>query len=310
MSVLSVNETVARALAAGEPVVALESGLIAHGLPRPQNRRSAAAIEAAVRDEGATPATIAVIDGRLWIGCTAREIDRIATEAGVAKVSRRDLSRLMAFGGLGATTVSATMIGAARAGIRVLATGGIGGVHRGAEASFDISADLIELGRTPVAVICSGAKAILDLARTSEVLETQGVPVAGFGCDTLPAFYVRDSGLPLDCRVDTPDRAARLVAAQLALGLGGIVIANPIPPAAAIDQREMEAWLDTALTDARDSGIGGKQATPFLLERIAALSGGRTVAANIALIEENARLAARIAAALSKLDKDRGHGGG
>ncbi len=300
MSALSVHDRIKIARAAGRPVVALESSLIAHGLPHPKNLETALAIEKTIAKEGAVPATIAVIDGCLRVGCTSEEIHRIATEDNVAKVSRQDLSRLTAFGGLGATTVSATMIIAARVGIGLLATGGIGGVHRGAETSFDVSADLIELGRTPVAVICSGAKSILDLARTREALETQGVPVAGYGCYTLPGFYVRDSGIPLDCRVDTPDEAAQLIAAQFSLGVGGIVIANPISRAAAIDAREMGAWLDTALSDARNAGISGKEQTPFLLQRAAELSEGRTVAANIVLVQDNARIAARVAMAMER----------
>ncbi len=297
---LDIAPAVQDALAAGEPVVALESSLIAHGLPAPHNLETARAVEAVVRDAGAVPATIALIGGRIRVGCDDAALARLAGDADIAKASRRDLAPLAATGRDGATTVAATMISAARAGIAVFATGGIGGVHRGAEASFDISADLVELGRTPVAVVCSGIKAILDLPKTVEMLETQGVPVIGFGTDRLAGFYVRDSGLACGARVDTPDEAAAVIEAQRALDLGGLVIANPIAENHAIPADQMEMWLAQALAEADAAGTRGKAITPHLLSRIAALSEGCTLAANIALIKDNARLAAEIAGALSR----------
>lgn len=298
---LILSEDVSDALAEKRPVVALESTVIAHGLPAPDNLETAAAMEAAVRDGGAVPATIAVMDGAIRVGLDESARARL-TEPGVAKLSRRDLAAVLASGGVGATTVSATMICAHAAGIRCFATGGIGGVHRGAEATMDVSADLPELARTPVLTVASGAKNILDLPKTLEVLETQGVPVLGFGTDTLPAFHVRDSGLPLDRRLDDASDIARIAATHWGLGLGGLLVCNPVPADAALPAAEVEAWIADALTAAAREGIGGKAVTPFLLQRIAAASGGKTLAANKALLIDNARVGAAIAAALARED--------
>ncbi|MGK9231688.1 pseudouridine-5'-phosphate glycosidase [Inquilinus limosus] len=295
---LAIAPEVSAALVAGHPVVALESTIISHGMPYPQNLEMARRVEAIIREEGAVPATIAVADGRIHVGLDDALLQRLATAKDVAKLSRRDMGAILAAGGLGATTVAATMIGAHLAGIRVFATGGIGGVHRGAETSFDISADLEELARTPVAVVCAGAKSILDLPKTLEYLETRGVPVIGYGTDTLPAFFCRSSGLPLALRRDTPEELAALLAAQAALGLpAGAVIANPIPEAHALPEAEIDAAIASALADAGREGIAGKAVTPYLLARIVALTEGRSLAANIALVEHNARIAARIAKA-------------
>jgi len=245
---LFVREDVAAALRAGRPVVALESTVIAHGLPRPQNLETARAMEAAVREEGAIPATIAILEGRLVVGLSSEQLAAFAATDGIAKVSRADLAAVMAARQTGATTVAATMLIAARAGISTFATGGIGGVHRGAELTFDISADLPEIARTPVAIVCAGAKAILDLPRTLEMLETLGVPVAGFRTNLFPAFYVEDSGLPLQSRVDTPAEAARLMQVHWQMGLSsGIVFCNPPPSASALRKQEVDAWIAQAL---------------------------------------------------------------
>ena len=299
-SLLSIAPEVSAALAAGRPVVALESTIISHGMPYPQNLEMARRVEAIIREEGAVPATIAVADGRIHIGLDEALLHRLATAKDVAKLSRRDLAGILASGGLGATTVAATMIAAHLAGIRVFATGGIGGVHRGVEATMDVSADLDELARTPVAVVCAGAKSILDLPKTLEYLETRGVPVIGYGTDTLPAFFTRSSGLALALRRDTPEEVAALLDAQAALGFpAGAVIANPIPEAHALPQAEIDAAIASALADAGREGVGGKGVTPYLLARIVALTGGRSLTANIALVEHNARLGARIAKALA-----------
>lgn len=296
---LDVRADVAAALAAGRPVVALESTIISHGMPWPRNVETALAVEAEVRAHGAVPATIAVIDGRLKAGLTPAQIEQLGRSGrAVEKVSRRDLPVLVARGGTGATTVAATMIVAAMAGIRVFATGGIGGVHRGAETSFDISADLQELARTPVAVVCAGAKSILDLRLTLEYLETHGVPVLGYRTATLPAFYCRDSGLKLDAQLDSPQAIAGVMAAKWSLGLeGGLVIANPIPPEHALPREVVDHAIDQALAEARAQGVGGKAITPFLLERVNALTGGNSLAGNIELVLNNARLAAQVAVA-------------
>lgn len=298
---LDTHPEVDAALAAGAPVVALESTLIAHGMPWPHNLETAQRVEAEVRRHGAVPATIAVRGGRLKAGLSAAELEALARGgAAVPKASRRDLAALVAGGADGATTVAATMFIAARAGIRVFATGGIGGVHRGAARSFDISADLLELAQTPVAVVCAGAKSILDLGLTLEVLETHGVPVVGYRTDALPAFYVRDSGHRLTQRVDSPEEAARLLHAQWALGLqGGVVLANPIPPAHEMPGERIDAAIEQALAEAEAQGIHGKASTPFLLARVAALTGGDSLAANIALVLNNAGLAAQVAAAFA-----------
>jgi pseudouridine-5'-phosphate glycosidase len=298
---LSIAPEVRDALAAGQPVVALESTLIAHGMPQPQNLETARRLEAIIRAEGAVPATIALLDGRIAVGLSTAELERIATAEEVAKVSRRDLAAVLVSRELGATTVAATMLAARLAKIRIFATGGIGGVHRGAEASFDISADLEELAQTPVAVVSAGAKAILDLPKTLEYLETRGVPVIGYGTDWFPAFYCRSSGFRLELRCDTPDAVAALLRAQDALGLvAGTLIANPIPAAAALPAAEIEAAIAKAVAAAARDGVAGKALTPYLLARIAGFTDGRSLAANIALIENNARLGAQIAVAYAK----------
>lgn len=280
-------------------MVALESTIITHGMPFPANVETARAVEAVVRENGAAPATIAVMDGRIMVGLEACGLDALASAKDVAKASGRDLAAVMARGGSAGTTVSATMRIAALAGIRVFATGGVGGVHRGAEETFDISADLTELGRTEVAVICAGVKSILDIARTLEYLETQRVPVIACGSDDFPAFYTRSSGLKADHRLDTAEEIARAIAIHAELGTGtGMLIANPIPEADALDPSFIDEAIATAVAEATQRGMARKELTPFLLARINELSGGRSLAANIALVKNNAALAARIAAAL------------
>jgi len=290
------------ALGAGAPVVALESTIITHGMPAPRNLETARAVEAAVG--GAVPATIAILDGRISVGLDAEDLERLAAEKDVAKGSRADLPAVLAGGGAGATTVAATMICADLAGIRVFATGGIGGVHRGAEQSFDVSADLQELGRTPVAVVCAGAKAILDLPKTLEVLETLGVPVIGYGTDDLPAFYSRSCGLKAPLRCDTAAAIAAVMAAKWELGLGGgVVIANPVPEGHDIPAAAIGTHIDAALAEAAAQGIQGKAVTPFLLARLEQLTGGASLDANVALVLNNARLAAAIAVAYAALER-------
>jgi pseudouridylate synthase len=285
-------------------VVALESTIISHGMPWPRNLETALRVEAAVREAGAVPATVAVIDGVMRAGLAPAEIEALARAGpAVAKASRRDLPFLLAEGRTGATTVAATMIVAARAGIRVFATGGIGGVHRGAERSFDISADLSELARTPVAVVCAGAKAILDLRLTLEWLETHGVPVIGYGTDTLPAFWARSSGLRLDRRLDSAEAIAAVLRAKWDPALGGaldggVVIANPIAPEHAVPLERIESVIAAALGEAAAAGIHGAATTPHLLARIGELTGGDSLASNIALVLANARLGAQVAVAL------------
>lgn len=290
---LDIRPEVAAALRDRRPVVALESTLIAHGLPWPDNAETARAAEAAVRAEGATPATIAVLGGKLTVGLTDNEITDLAHRRDVLKASRRDLAAAVAQGRTAATTVSATMALAHRAGIQVFATGGIGGVHRGAEQSFDISADLLELARTPVAVVCAGAKSILDIPKTLELLETLGVPVVGYGTDFFPAFYVRSSGRPVPARVDSPDAAARLIRAHFDLSQTGVVLAQPVPEAVALDPDEFEA----ALHDAEQlvGAVAGQAVTPALLAKLAEVTVGKTLWANRELIIANARLAALVA---------------
>jgi pseudouridine-5'-phosphate glycosidase len=298
---LSIAPEIADALAQGAAVVALESTLITHGLAYPHNAETALAMEAAVRQTGALPATIAVLGGAITVGLSAAQIDDLARRpaGSVRKVSRRDLPIVVGLGEDGATTVAGTMIAAGMAGITVFATGGIGGVHRG--HPFDVSADLIELGRTPVAVVCSGAKSILDLPLTLEVLETQGVPVIGYGTDTLPAFYTRSSGLPVDARVDTPEAAAAIIAAGRALGAQhGLMIAVPVPEADALPDAEAEAAIRQATAEADAAGVGGKALTPFVLARVAELTGGASRRANTALLVNNARTAGQIAVALAQ----------
>lgn len=295
---LSFTPEVRAALDAGRPVVALESTIITHGMPYPQNLTMARDVEAAIRDNGATPATIALIDGHIRIGLDDAALERLARAREVMKVSRADLAVCLTTGRIGATTVAATMICAALAGIRVFATGGIGGVHRGVERSMDVSADLYELAATPVTVVSAGAKAILDIPRTVELLETLGVPVIAVGQDAIPAFWSRDSGLPAPLRLDDPAQIAAAARMRRTLGLpGGQLVVNPIPAEAEIPRSEMIPVVDAALAEAEAQGIAAKEVTPFLLDRIFELTGGRSLDANIALVLANARLAARIAAA-------------
>jgi pseudouridine-5'-phosphate glycosidase len=289
------------ALAEGGAVVALESTIITHGMPYPDNLAAARAVEETVRAEGALPATIALLDGRVRVGLGADDLERLGA-SGAAKASRRDLAALLASGASGGTTVAATMLIAARCGIPIFATGGIGGVHRGAEQSFDISADLTELGRTPVAVVCAGAKSILDIGKTLEVLETQGVAVLGYGTDDFPAFFARTSGHKVDHRFDTPRALAEVIRVHRQLGIGsGLLIANPVPEADALPEAEIEAEIAAACRDAEAAGISRKELTPFLLARVNALTGGASLRTNIALIRNNAALAARIAVELARL---------
>jgi pseudouridine-5'-phosphate glycosidase len=295
---LAVNAEVAAALAARRAVVALESTVIAHGLPRPQNLEAARALEEEVRSLGSVPATIAVADGQAVVGADDALLVRLAEDPAVLKVSLRDLAPVLARRGVGATTVAATVEIAARAGITVMATGGIGGVHRGAERSFDESADLEAIARHPVCVVCAGAKLVLDLALTLERLETLGVPVVGYGTDELPAFYVRSSGLPLAHRVDDALAAARVAREQLARG-AGIVIAVPIAATEALDRREAEAQVARALDVADRQNVRGAALTPFLLGQLSDATGGRSLAANLSLLRANARVAAQIALALA-----------
>jgi len=295
---LAVHADVAAAIAARRAVVALESTVIAHGLPRPQNLVAARALEKEVRGLGSTPATIAIAGGQAVVGADDALLVRLAEESAVAKVSLRDLAPVLARRGLGATTVAATVEIAARAGITVMATGGIGGVHRGGERSFDESADLEAIAKHPVCVVCAGAKLVLDLALTLERLETLGVPVIGYGTDELPAFYVRSSGLPLPYRVDDALAAARIAREQLARG-AGIVIAVPIAERDGLDRREAEAEVARALSAAERAGVRGAALTPFLLAQLSDATGGRSLAANLSLLRGNARIAAQIALALS-----------
>ena len=286
------------ALDAGQPIVALESTIITHGMPWPGNLEMAESVEAIIRDTGAVPATIAVLDGRLHIGLERQALSELAQTSDALKVSRSDLAFAIATGRTGATTVAATMIAAALAGIQVFATGGIGGVHRGAEDSFDISADLDELARTPVIVVCAGAKAILDIPKTLEVLETKGVPVVTVGSDTLPAFWSRDSGLRSPLRLDDAHSIVRFHHARHHVGTtGGMLIANPVPEAHEIPRAEMEVHIAKALAEAESRAIAGKDVTPFLLGHIFDITEGRSLATNIELVKHNARLAAEIACA-------------
>jgi pseudouridine-5'-phosphate glycosidase len=300
---LRISSEVADALASKRPVVALESTIIAHGMPYPRNVATALGLEKMVRAEGAVPATIAVFDGRLRVGLEASEIERLGHDgARIPKLTTRDLPVAVARHLDGATTVAATMRIAALAGIAVFATGGIGGVHRGAAHSFDISADLTELAQSNVAVVTAGAKAILDLALTLERLESLGVPVIGFGTDRFPAFYSRDSGLAVPARVDRPEEVAAIMHAKWGIGLtGGLVIANPIPVEEEIPAGEITPAIEEAVADAKRQGVAGKDVTPFLLARIGEATQGRSLAANIALVENNMLVAARIAAAYARL---------
>ena len=298
---MDIADPVAQALKAGQPVVALESTIITHGMPFPQNAQMAQNVEAIIQSEGAIPATIAVIDGRLKIGLTETEREALSKTSGAMKVSRADLAFAIAQRRTAGTTVAATMMGAALAGISVFATGGISGVHRGAETSFDISADLEELARTPVIVVCAGAKAILDLSKTLEVLETKGVPVIGLGVDMLPAFWSKHSTLPVPLRLEDAKSIAEFERARRLFGNhGGMLVCNPIPVEAEIPAERMADFIIAAQADANQDGVFGKAVTPYLLKRIFELSNGESLKANIALVENNARIAARIAVELTK----------
>ena len=295
---LDVNPEVAAALKEGRPVVALESTIISHGMPYPQNAETALNVEKIIRENGAVPATIAIIGGRLKVGLTPEEIDYLGRSGhAVTKASRRDLAVLVSKGMDGATTVTTTMMIAAMAGIRVFATGGIGGVHRGAETTMDISADLEELANTPVVVVCAGAKAILDLKLTLEYLETHGVPVIGYGTEELPAFYSRHSGLKVDYRLDTPEEVAKAFHIQQSLGMkGGMLVTNPIPEEYAMDDTIISKAIDDAIEEMNSLGIHGKEATPFLLAKVKELTGGDSLESNIRLVFNNAKVASQIAA--------------
>lgn len=299
---LDIAPEVAQAIADGRPVVALESTIISHGMPYPQNVETALKVEGIIRSCGAVPATIAIIGGRLKAGCSHEDIEHLGKKGhDVAKVSRRDIPVIVARGEDGATTVTTTMMIAHMAGIKVFATGGIGGVHRGAETTMDISADLEELAQTPVMVICAGAKAILDLPLTLEYLETKGVPVIGYGTGELPAFYTRHSGLKVDYRLDTPAEVAAAFAAQRELGIrAGMLVTNPIPEEWSMPAEVINKAIDQALAEAKEQGIHGKETTPFLLARVKDLTGGDSLDANIQLVFNNARVASAIAAELCR----------
>ena len=300
---LDVKPEVAEALAAGKPVVALESTIISHGMPYPQNVETALNVEKIIRENGAVPATIAIIGGRLKAGLTPEEIEYFGKKGtAIRKASRRDLAVLCARGEDGATTVTTTMMIAHMAGISIFATGGIGGVHQGAETTMDISADLEELAQTPVMVICAGAKSILDLGLTLEYLETKGVPVIGYGTEELPAFYTRRSGFGVDYRVDSPQELAKTFRVSKDLGLrGGMLVTNPIPEEYAMPLETINAAIDQAIAECNAKGIHGKETTPFLLARVAEITGGDSLASNIRLVYNNAALAARTAAAFCQM---------
>ena len=299
---LDISPEVAEALDNGKPVVALESTIISHGMPYPGNVKTALLVEQTIRENGAVPATIAIIGGRLKAGLSEAEIEYLGKSGrNIAKASRRDLAALVARKADGATTVTTTMMIAHMAGIGIFATGGIGGVHRGAETSMDISADLEELGNTPVMVICAGAKSILDLGLTLEYLETKGVPVIGYGTNELPAFYTRHSGFGVDYRADSPAELAAMFTAQRELGLkGGMLVTNPIPEEYSMDKAVIDAAIEQALKEAAEAGIKGKETTPFLLAKVVELTGGESLDSNIQLVLNNARLAAKTAVELAK----------
>ena len=296
------SQEVASAFSRNQPLVALESTIISHGMPYPDNVTTAAALEETIRKEGAVPATIAIIDGRIKVGLSKEQIEFLGKSENIKKASRRDIPVILAEGSHAATTVAATMIAAALAGIHVFATGGIGGVHRGAETSFDISADLQELARSNVAVVCAGAKAILDLQLTLEYLETLGVPVLGYGTAEMPAFYSSSSGLAVDHRIDSPEAAAAVLDSKWKCGLeGGVLITNPIPKEFSMEKEKIDNAIEVALDEARRIGIFGKDLTPFLLGKIKELTGGESLSANIELVKNNASVAAKIAVAYSSL---------
>lgn len=300
---LSVSEEVKQALAEGKPVVALESTIISHGMPYPKNVETALNVEKIVRENGAVPATIAIIKGKITVGLSKEEIEYLGKEGlAVTKASRRDLPVLCALGANGATTVATTMIGAALAGVKVFATGGIGGVHRGAETTMDISADLEEFAMTPVLVVCAGCKSILDIGLTLEYLETKGVPVIGYKTEELPAFYTTHSGFKVDYKLDDAATVAKAWSAKLEMGMqGGMVVANPIPEEYAMDLDYINSNIEAAVEECNRLGIKGKETTPFLLDKIQKLTAGKSLAANIQLVYNNAKVAAQIACEMSKL---------
>lgn len=301
---LDIKPEVKKALEEGKAVVALESTIISHGMPYPKNVETALNVERIIRDNGAIPATIAILDGKLKVGLSEDEIEYLGKAENVIKTSRRDIPFIVAKGLNGATTVASTMIIAALAGIKVFATGGIGGVHRGAETSFDISADLQELAHTNVAVVCAGAKSILDIGLTLEYLETMGVPVVGFGTDELPAFYTRKSGFGVDYRIDEERELAEVLKSKWDLGLdGGVVVANPIPEEHQIDPDLINKAIEDALGEAEIKGIKGKESTPFLLSKVKDITEGNSLEANIQLVYNNARVGANLAVELSKIEK-------
>lgn len=296
------SDEVKKAKAEGRPIVSLESTIISHGMPYPKNKETALALEAIIREEGAVPATIGIIDGEIVIGMSEEEIEAFSTRKGIRKVSKRDLPIVMARKEWGATTVSATILCSAMAGIDIFATGGIGGVHRGAEKTWDVSRDLYELGSEPTMVVCSGAKAILDLPKTIEVLETQGVSVLSYESETFASFYSRSSGLPVDAVFRDPAEAAAILKARRDLGLtGGVLVSNPCPEEMALPNEYIEKAIDEAVKEAEEQKITGKAVTPFLLSRIATITGGESLETNMALVKNNARLAAKIALSYSKL---------
>ncbi|WP_286183254.1 pseudouridine-5'-phosphate glycosidase [Labrenzia sp. R4_1] len=298
-SLIVYSDEVRDALAANKPLVALESTIITHGMPFPRNVETARQVEADIRDNGAVPATIAIMDGKIHVGLSDADLDRLAQAEDVMKCSRADLTFALATGRYGATTVAATMMAAHAAGIKVFATGGIGGVHKGAEQSFDISADLDELARTPVCVVCAGAKALLDIPKTLEVLETKGVPVVAYGTDELPAFWSRESGLSAPYRLDAPNEIGALLKVRENFAdHGGVLITNPVPETDEIPRDEMSGFIDVAIKTAAEQNVTGKDVTPFVLGNILELTNGRSLDTNIALVRNNARLAARIAAEL------------
>lgn len=299
---LDINPEVKKALETGKAVVALESTIISHGMPYPRNVQTAQRVEEIVRENGAVPATIAIMNGKLKVGLTREEIESLGKSHDVVKTSRRDIPFILSKGLDGATTVASTMVIASLAKIHIFATGGIGGVHRGAQETFDISADLQELAQTDVAVICAGAKSILDIGLTLEYLETQGVPVIGFGTDELPAFYTSKSGFPVDYRMDTPEAVAKALKTKWELGLkGGAVIANPIPVEFEMDADEINQVIDSAIQEAHTKGIKGKATTPFLLAKVTDMTKGSSLDSNIQLVYNNAKIGAQIAVAFSKL---------
>jgi pseudouridine-5'-phosphate glycosidase len=301
---MTYTEEVQHALENKLPIVALETTIISHGMPYPQNIEMAKEVEKIIRDNGAVPATIGIMNGKIKIGLNESEIEEFATNQSVEKVSRRDFPYVLATGKIGATTVAGTMIAAQLAGIHVFATGGIGGVHREGEVTWDVSADLTELAQTNAAVVCAGAKSILDLGRTLEYLETQGVPVVGYRCDEFPSFYSRESGYGVDFRLDTPEQVAAVMDTKWKLGLsGGVVVANPVPEADALNHSEIEAAIQQALQEAKEKGISGKKVTPFLLDKVKQLTAGKSLQTNIALVKHNAEVAAKIAVAFHNIAK-------